>query len=97
MNPNMDTSLIRRLGDELYAALRERRTLVPLTDRHPEIGINDVLIKVLRTGISTEDGKPVLRIVPDAEPAPNRVPCGPRSNSTWSISIKSIAVAAGRA
>lgn len=37
----MDTSLIRRLGDELYAALRERRTLVPLTDRHPEIGIDD--------------------------------------------------------
>lgn len=41
MNPNMDTSLIRRLGDELYAALRERRTLVPLTDCHPEIGIDD--------------------------------------------------------
>lgn len=41
MNPNMDTSLIRRLGDELYAALRERRTLVPLTNRHPEIGIDD--------------------------------------------------------
>lgn len=41
MNPNMDTSLIPQLGDELYAALRECRTLAPLTDRHPEIGIDD--------------------------------------------------------
>lgn len=44
MNPTMDTSLIRHLGDELYAALRERRTLAPLTDRHPEIGIDDAYL-----------------------------------------------------
>lgn len=37
----MDHSLIRRLGDELYDALRQRRTLAPLTERHPDIGIDD--------------------------------------------------------
>lgn len=37
----MDTALIRQLGDELYAALRQRRTLAPLTARHPGIGIDD--------------------------------------------------------
>jgi len=37
----MDDSWIRRLGDELYDALRQRRTLAPLTDRYPDIGIDD--------------------------------------------------------
>ncbi|MDG3066705.1 fumarylacetoacetate hydrolase family protein [Thauera mechernichensis] len=37
----MDPNLIRQLGDELYAALRQARTLVPLTERHPGIGIED--------------------------------------------------------
>lgn len=37
----MEQTLIRQLGDELYAALREARTLDPLTDRHPRIGIED--------------------------------------------------------
>ena len=37
----MEDTQIRRLGDELYDALRERRTLVPLTDRHPDISIDD--------------------------------------------------------
>lgn len=37
----MDDTLIRHLGDELYDALRQRRTLAPLTDRHPDIGIDD--------------------------------------------------------
>lgn len=37
----MDDSQIRRLGDELYSALRQRRTLAPLTDRHQDIGIDD--------------------------------------------------------
>lgn len=37
----MNDILIRRLGDELYDALRQRRTLVPVTDRHPELGIED--------------------------------------------------------
>ncbi|HJV27681.1 MAG TPA: fumarylacetoacetate hydrolase family protein [Aromatoleum sp.] len=37
----MDRNLIPILGDELYAALRARRTLAPLTARHPDIGIND--------------------------------------------------------
>jgi 2-oxopent-4-enoate/cis-2-oxohex-4-enoate hydratase len=30
-----------RFGDELYAALRERRTVVPLTERVPGIGLDD--------------------------------------------------------
>ncbi|NML27074.1 2-oxopent-4-enoate hydratase [Zoogloea dura] len=37
----MDKSLITRLGDELYDALVARQTLVPLTQRHPEITIED--------------------------------------------------------
>ena len=37
----MDSSLIQQLGNELYDALRERRTLAPLTDRHPHITIED--------------------------------------------------------
>lgn len=37
----MDEGLIVRLGDELFAALRERRTLEPLTTRHAEITIED--------------------------------------------------------
>lgn len=37
----MEDTQIRRLGDELYDALRQRRTLVPLTDRHPDIAIDD--------------------------------------------------------
>ena len=36
----MEDTQIRRLGDELYDALRLRRTLVPLTDRHPDIAID---------------------------------------------------------
>ena len=37
----MDNTLIRQLGDELYDALRQRRTLTPLTDRHPDIDVDD--------------------------------------------------------
>jgi len=37
----MEDTQIHRLGDELYDALRQRRTLVPLTDRHPDISIDD--------------------------------------------------------
>ena len=37
----MDAALIQALGDELFAALSERRTLQPLTERHPGITIED--------------------------------------------------------
>lgn len=37
----MDDGLVVRLGDELFAALRERRTLVPLTTRHADITVED--------------------------------------------------------
>lgn len=33
--------LIAALGDELFAALRERRTLSPLTSRHPDLSIEE--------------------------------------------------------
>lgn len=36
----MDATLIATLGDELFTALREGRTLAPLTQRHPEISID---------------------------------------------------------
>ncbi|MGF6282806.1 fumarylacetoacetate hydrolase family protein [Pseudomonas silensiensis] len=37
----MDQHLISELGDALYAALRSRQTLLPLTTHHPEISIDD--------------------------------------------------------
>ena len=37
----LDPQLIEALGDELFAALRERRTLAPLTSRHPAIDLDD--------------------------------------------------------
>ena len=37
----MDATLISQLGDELFDALRQRRTLAPLTTRHADITIDD--------------------------------------------------------
>ena len=37
----MDQALIARLGDELYTALTSCEVLDPLTNRHPEITIED--------------------------------------------------------
>ncbi|MGB3070608.1 MAG: 2-oxopent-4-enoate hydratase [Ottowia sp.] len=37
----MKTELINQLGDELYEALKACRTLEPLTNRHPDISIDD--------------------------------------------------------
>jgi 2-oxopent-4-enoate/cis-2-oxohex-4-enoate hydratase len=37
----MDAALISQLGDELFDALAQRRTLAPLTSRHPEITVDD--------------------------------------------------------
>lgn len=37
----MDEQLIKALGDELHAALRERRALAPLTERHPGLTLDD--------------------------------------------------------
>lgn len=44
----MDQALIAALGDELFAALRARRTLAPLTERHPAISIEDAYHVSLR-------------------------------------------------
>lgn len=44
----MDQSSISRLGDELYSALRECRTLAPLTDREQDITIEDAYYISLR-------------------------------------------------
>lgn len=37
----MDEAIIRLLGDELFAALRSRSTVRPLTERYPEITVAD--------------------------------------------------------
>jgi len=37
----MDNAAIERLGEELYRALRDRHVLEPLTEREPEISIED--------------------------------------------------------
>ena len=48
MDATARTEKIEELGDELYAALRARRTLSPLTDRWPEITIQDAYHVSLR-------------------------------------------------
>lgn len=53
---------IEELGDELYAALRARRTLSPLTERWPEITIEDayhVSLRMVRRRID-EDGERII-------------------------------------
>ncbi len=53
---------IEQLGDELYDALRERRTLTPLTDRWPEITIDDayhVSLRMVNRRIE-DDGERVI-------------------------------------
>ena len=37
----MDKALITQLGDELYEALVKRETVTPLSERFPEITIED--------------------------------------------------------
>ena len=37
----MTPELIQQLGDDLFAALRERRTLVPFTNRFADITVED--------------------------------------------------------
>lgn len=37
----MDAATLEALGDELFDALRERRTLTPFTSRHPGISVDD--------------------------------------------------------
>ena len=37
----MDQAIIERWGDELYRALRDRKTIEPLTARHADITIDD--------------------------------------------------------
>ena len=37
----MDKALITQLGDELYEALVKRETVTPLSERHPDITIED--------------------------------------------------------
>jgi 2-oxopent-4-enoate/cis-2-oxohex-4-enoate hydratase len=44
----MHTSTLESLGDELYEALRGRRTIAPLTERYPMISIKDAYTVSLR-------------------------------------------------
>jgi len=44
----MDDTLIQALGDELFGALRQRRTLAPLTSRHAGITVDDAYRVSLR-------------------------------------------------
>ena len=53
---------IEELGDELYAALRARRTLSPLTERWPEIRIEDayhVSLRMVNRRIE-DDGEKII-------------------------------------
>ena len=57
----LDASLIQTLGDELFAALRARQTLAPLTERHPAIDIEDAYKISLRfLERRTTDGERVI-------------------------------------
>lgn len=58
----MDSQAIDRLGDELYQALREFRTLAPLTDRETDITIEDayhISLRMLKRR-TQEDGETVV-------------------------------------
>ncbi|SFV17286.1 fumarylacetoacetate hydrolase family protein [Pseudoduganella namucuonensis] len=48
MTANISPDLIAALADELYAALRGGATLAPLTERHPQITIDDAYHVSLR-------------------------------------------------
>ena len=52
----MDTTLIQSLGDELYDAWSRRRTLAPLTRRHPGITVDDAYAISLRFLARREQG-----------------------------------------
>src|SRR3954470_20145402 len=57
----LDPSQQLRYGDELYAALRERRTVAPLTEREPGITIEDgyhISRRLLERRVA--DGEPVI-------------------------------------
>ncbi len=57
----LDDRAIRTLGDELYAALRARSTLAPLTERHPGITVDDayrISLRILER--RTRDGERVI-------------------------------------
>jgi 2-oxopent-4-enoate/cis-2-oxohex-4-enoate hydratase len=57
----MDKQLIASLGDELYSAMRDKRTIAPLTDRHPDMSIDDayhVSLRMLERRL--EDGEKVI-------------------------------------
>lgn len=57
----MDPTLIARLGDELFSALRQCTTVAPLTLRHPDISIADaysVSLHLLR--LREADGERVI-------------------------------------
>jgi 2-oxopent-4-enoate/cis-2-oxohex-4-enoate hydratase len=57
----LDAALIRQLGDALYDALRQRRTLPPLTDRHPDLAIDDAYhISLHLLGRREADGERVV-------------------------------------
>jgi 2-oxopent-4-enoate/cis-2-oxohex-4-enoate hydratase len=57
----MKTEAIRRYGDELYEALRARRTLVPLTEREPDICIDDAYrISLHMLALRVRDGEKVI-------------------------------------
>lgn len=41
MTIDVNSALNERLAEELYSALRDGRTVTPLVERHPELGIDD--------------------------------------------------------
>lgn len=57
----MDEARLIEFGDELYEALRARRTLAPLTERAPEISIDDAYRVSLRMfERRREDGETII-------------------------------------
>lgn len=57
----MDTAIIEQLGDELYQSLRSQRSITPLTERYPNITIDDAYYISLRMlNRRLEDGEQVV-------------------------------------
>ena len=57
----MDSAKINALGDELYNALRSQQSIAPLTEREPDITIDDAYYISLRMlNRRQEDGEKVV-------------------------------------
>lgn len=59
---SLDAATCDRLGEELYACLRDGRTVAPLTERHPDIDIDDAY-RISRAMLALRQSRDGERVV----------------------------------